>query len=89
MRSRNSKAFTAGESAHLEAVKSVACVLCDAPAPSDAHHIQQGQHFLTCALCRSCHMDSHMGWHGAKGMWRIRKWDELDALNETLRRCYG
>lgn len=88
MRSKNSKAFTAAEAAHLEAVKSVACVLCDAPPPSAAHHIQQGDHFTTVALCWECHQ-SPRGWHGTKVLWRIRKWDELDALNETLRRVMG
>ena len=85
MRSKNSKPFTRAESAHLEAVKSVACVLCDAPPPSAAHHIQQGDHFTTVALCLDCHQGP-TGWHGTKVLWRIRKWDELDALNETLRR---
>jgi hypothetical protein len=88
MRSKNSKAFTAEEAAHLEAVKSVACVICDAPPPSAAHHIQQGDHFTTVALCWECHQGP-MGWHGTKVLWRVRKWDELDALNETLRRVLG
>ena len=26
-----------------------------------------------------------MGWHGQKRMWAIKKMDELDALNETIR----
>jgi hypothetical protein len=85
MRSKNSKAFTLSESSHLEAVKSVSCVVCDAPPPSEAHHIRQGDHFTTVALCQECHTGKN-GWHRDKALWRIRKWDELDALNETLRR---
>ena len=27
-----------------------------------------------------------MGWHGNKRAWAIRKMDQLDALNETIRR---
>ena len=27
-----------------------------------------------------------MGWHGQKRAWAIRKMDELDALNVTVRR---
>ena len=27
-----------------------------------------------------------MGWHGTKALWRVRKVDELDALNVTIRR---
>ena len=26
-----------------------------------------------------------MGWHGQKRMWAIKKMDELDALNKTIR----
>ena len=88
MRSKNSKAFTAGERAHLEAVKSVPCVVFDTPAPSAAHHVNQGDHYTTVALCWECHQGKH-GWHGQKTLWRIRKMDELKALNETLRRVYG
>lgn len=89
MRSKNSKAFTRSEAEHLSAVKELPCSVCDAPGPSDAHHINQGQHFTTVALCKDCHMGSENGWHGRKTMWRIRKWDELDALNVTLGRLIG
>lgn len=85
MRSKNSKAITHAESQHLSDVKSLPCSLCDAPAPSDAHHIVQGDHYTTVALCKECHQGAN-GWHGNKTLWRIRKWDELDALNVTIRR---
>jgi hypothetical protein len=85
VRSKNSKPFTKAEAAHLDAVKSVACVICDHPPPSEAHHIVQGDHFTTVALCTECHT-GRGGWHREKTMWRIRKWQEIDALNETLRR---
>jgi hypothetical protein len=88
MRSKNSKPFTKAESAHLEAVKSLPCSLCDAPPPSSAHHINQGQHFTTVALCWACHQGP-LGWHGNKALWRIKKWDELDALNVTIERLNG
>ena len=32
---------------------------------------------------------NQQGIHGDKTLWRIRKMDELDALNTTLRRVYG
>lgn len=86
MRTKNAKRITPAESAHLAAVKLTPCVLCDAPAPSEAHHVRQGDHFTAVALCADCHRGSGNGWHGRRTMWRIRKWDELDALNETLRR---
>lgn len=88
MRSKNSKAFTRGESAHVEAVKSVPCVVCDAPAPSAAHHVVQGDHYTVIAVCWHCHQGPQ-GIHGDKTLWRIRKLDEWGALNETLRRVYG
>ena len=56
------------------------------PGPSAAHHIVQGQHFTTVALCDDCHQGSENGWHGRKVMWRIMKLDELGALNITLGR---
>lgn len=88
MRSKNSKAFTASESEHIAAVKSVACVVCNALPPSAAHHVKQGQHYTTVALCWECHQGKQ-GIHGDKTLWRIRKMDELDAVNETIRRVYG
>lgn len=86
MRSKNSKALTPAERAHLETVKWLPCSVCDAPGPSDAHHINQGQHFTAVALCKDCHQGSDNGWHGRKVMWRVMKMDELAALNVTLQR---
>ena len=83
MRSKNSRAHTPAESDHMAAVKSLPCSVCDAPAPSAAHHVKQGQHFTTIALCWECHQGKQ-GWHGDKTLWRIRKMDEWDALNITL-----
>lgn len=86
MRTKNAKAMTPAESAHVQRVKGLPCSVCDAGAPSDAHHIVQGQHFTTVALCKDCHQGSENGWHGRKTMWRVMKLDELAALNITLRR---
>ena len=86
MRSKNSKPLTPAEALHVKSVKMLSCSVCDAPGPSDAHHIEQGQHFTVIALCRDCHMGSENGWHGRKTMWRIMKLDELKALNITLSR---
>lgn len=73
------------EREHLSRVKALPCSLCDAPGPSDAHHIEQGQQYTAVALCRECHQGTN-GWHGTKAYWRIKKWGELDALNVTLER---
>lgn len=86
MRSKNSKAHTARESARLASVKELPCSVCDRPGPSEAHHIVQGQHFTTVAVCEDCHRGSFNGIHGRKTMWRIMKLDELGALDITLRR---
>lgn len=85
MRSKNSRALTDAERAHIERVKSTACACCDADPPSSAHHIVQGDHYTTVGLCWECHQGTN-GWHGARAMWRIRKMDEIRALNITLAR---
>lgn len=86
MRSKNSKPLTKAESEHVAAVKMLPCSVCDTAGPSDAHHIKQGQHFATVALCKDCHQGSENGIHGRKTMWRIMKLDEIDALNITIGR---
>lgn len=86
MRSKNAKAITREEHEHLAAVKELPCSVCDAPGPSDAHHIKQGEHFTTVALCKDCHQGSILGLHGQRRAWHIRKMDELDALGVTVRR---
>lgn len=84
----NSKNIKAAERLHMGRVKSLPCSVCDAPAPSEAHHINQGQHYTVVALCPDCHTGSNNGWHGRKALWRITKMDELAALNVTLERLY-
>jgi hypothetical protein len=74
------------ERKHLQEVKELPCSVCDAPPPSDAHHIKQGRQYTCVALCKSCHQGSKMGWHGEKRAWAIAKMDELDALNVTIKR---
>ena len=78
--------LTAAERKHLQRVKSLPCAVCNAPPPSSAHHINQGQQYTTVALCYDCHQGAVMGWHGQKRAWHIRKMGELDALNITIRR---
>lgn len=83
MRSKNSKKHTLRESIHMANVKLLPCSVCGAPPVSEAHHIKQGQHFTTVALCHECHRGTN-GWHGNKTMWRIHKMSELDALAVTI-----
>ena len=86
MRSQNSKAHSTAESLHLERVKLLPCSVCGQNPPSEAHHVVQGQHFITIALCKDCHTGSENGIHGRRTMWRIFKMDEWRALNVTIRR---
>jgi hypothetical protein len=85
MQSKNHKAKTSDERSHLEAVASLPCSVCDAPGPSECHHIRQQSHYTCVALCPECHRGS-LGWHGTKSLWRIKKMDELDALAVTIER---
>ncbi|NBW12935.1 MAG: hypothetical protein EBR82_33435 [Caulobacteraceae bacterium] len=78
--------LTNKEKKHLSEVKSLPCSVCDAPPPSDAHHIKQGLQYTCVALCKDCHQGSILGWHGQKRAWKIRKMEEIDALNVTLSR---
>jgi hypothetical protein len=74
------------ERTHIARVKLLPCSVCDAPGPSDAHHIEQALSFAVVALCKECHQGPTMGWHGQKRAWSIRKMDELAALNRTIER---
>ena len=74
------------ERAHIAKVKALACSVCDAPGPSDAHHIEQALQFTVVALCKDCHQGPLLGWHGQRRAWAVRKMDELDALNVTIQR---
>lgn len=76
--------LTPRERKHLERVKSLPCSVCGQPGPSEAHHIKQGRQYTCVALCPDCHRGSQ-GWHGTKALWHVRKMDELDALDVTVR----
>lgn len=77
--------LTARQRSHIGRVKELPCSVCDAPPPSDAHHIEQALQYCVIALCKACHQGPS-GWHGTRALWRIRKMDELKALNVTLER---
>ena len=70
------------ERLHLARVKGLSCSVCDAPGPSDAHHIEQKLQYCVVALCRDCHNSLH----GQKYIWKVKKMDELSALNKTIER---
>lgn len=78
--------YTRAERLHVARVKMLPCSVCDAPPPSDAHHIRQGLHYTCVALCKECHQGSFNGIHGQARMWAVYKMDELKALNVTVKR---
>ena len=78
--------LTDAERVHLGNVKELPCSLCDAPGPSEAHHLEQGLQYTCIALCADCHRGALMGLHGQRRMWKIKKMSELDALNVTIKR---
>ena len=78
--------LNAAERAHLGRVKALACSVCDAPGPSEAHHMKQHRQYTCIALCESCHRGALMGLHGQRRAWAIRKMEEADALNVTIQR---
>ena len=83
------QSYTKAERAHIQRVKELPCSVCDASGPSDAHHIKQSSPYTCVALCPDCHRNSKLGWHGERINWRIRKMDEIDALDVTIRRLHG
>ncbi len=78
--------LTQKQRAHIQRVKELPCSVCDAPPPSDAHHIKQSLQYCVVALCKDCHQNPILGFHGQKRMWAIKKMEELDALNVTIER---
>ena len=76
------------EREHLARVKALPCSVCDAPGPSEAHHVKQHQQYTCIALCPDCHRGSFMGLHGRRRMWAIKKMDEIDALAVTIKRLH-
>lgn len=78
--------LNAKERAHLARVKELPCSVCDAPPPSEAHHVKQHSQYLCVALCESCHRGPLLGLHGQRRAWLVRKVDEQDALAKTIER---
>ena len=86
MQSKNKPAMTAAERRHVANIKEMDCIVCDSPGPSECHEINQGQWFTSMPLCADCHRGSMNGIHGQQRMWKIKKLDELSALNLTIKK---
>lgn len=81
----HSKNLTNADREHFQLVKELPCGVCGAAGPSDAHHIEQGLHFLCIPLCKDCHQGSFNGIHGQARMWKVMKKTELTVLNDTVK----
>lgn len=67
---------TAKARAHIARVKSLPCVICNKPGPSDAHHVicdRYGQNkasdFDVIPLCKAHHQDGPEAIHNGKASW--------------------
>lgn len=89
MRTKNAKAITRAEKEYLARVKQLPCGVCGEPGPSDAHHIEQGLHFLCIPLCRDCHQGGVNGFHGQRAIWNVYKMNEHTVLNQTIAALSG
>lgn len=80
---------TKRERLHLARVKELPCGVCNAPPPSDAHHVVQHHQYLCIPLCKDCHTNNFLGWHGQRRNWAIYKQTEMSVLNDTLAKLIG
>ena len=67
------------ELAWMGRVKQLPCVICDAPPPSDAHHLMHGRYgnrkpsgYNTIPLCKNCHQDGPEAFHKGKKTWKAK-----------------
>lgn len=85
MKSKNKPRQKAAESEHADALANMDCVVCDAPGPSEVHEPEQGLWFASMPLCFPCHRGPE-GWHGNRLRWKLRRINELQAINKTIQR---
>ena len=85
MWSKNKAPMTTAERKHVTAIKSLDCVVCGEPGPSDAHEPEQGLWFASVAVCLACHRGPK-GWHGTRERWTLHKMDMFKAINKTIER---
>lgn len=85
MQSRNKASMTKAEREHVTRIKEMPCGVCEAPGPSEAHELKQGQWFTSIPLCADCHRGSFNGIHGQARIWSVKRLDEQSVLNETIR----
>lgn len=91
-----SKRATTAEKAYMDRVAQIGCVLCHELGQQPTgritlHHPREGQggaqrspNWLVIPLCEDCHQGDHNGFHGRRAMWKLARWDEMDALAATI-----
>lgn len=93
--------MTAAETAHLNAVAALGCIICDrmgySDTPAEIHHIRTGQgaarrasHFDTIPLCPEHHR-GNSGLHGLgrKAFERHYRVTEMELLREVQKKING
>lgn len=83
MRSKNKPSMTAAEREHVNMVAQLPCVVCDSNEPVEVHEPEQGLWFASMPLCPACHRGPE-GWHGTRLRWKLRRINELQAINKTI-----
>lgn len=76
---------------HLARVRSLPCVVCGAPPPSEAHHPREGQGMgqkaddrLAISLCASCHRTGPHAFHAGPREFAARFGSHQDLLARVV-----
>ena len=85
LHSKNKGSISRDEREHIARVKGLPCAVCEHPAPSECHELEQGLWFVSIPLCADCHRGSFNGLHGQRRIWQTFKITELIALNRTIK----
>lgn len=88
MHSKNKKTMTKQEREWVQRVAQLPCVVCGSEEGSEVHEPEQGAWFASIALCPACHRGTD-GWHGTRRRWTLRRINEIQAINETVRKAYA
>lgn len=77
---------------HMGRVKSLPCVACGEPPPSQAHHVtgdkQPRSDWRVIPLCYECHQGPN-GYHAAKRSWVERHGPDYGFLPVVAEMLYG
>lgn len=85
MYSKNKKPMTNAEREWVHRVAQLPCVVCGSEEGSEVHEPEQGLWFASMPLCPACHRGPD-GWHGTRLRWKLRRINEIQAINETVKR---